>query len=192
MGMIDSVRRHYVRYSVHTTALLLAIAFVASGSQQRGDDRQKYSDSLLVAPSAQNPNYLTYPDGRQQLIYTTDTRYPAEDLLSFLQTELQKRGWKPLPEDFLNPGTPSSIRRGWTFFEDHTKQPWTGVFAWSADWENSAHDITTYFLRYESPDNSTRGLKNLQVGALFIPANIAAKVKRSVERRKYTHPDNPR
>lgn|ERR1700752_3498318 len=165
-------------------AILVALPFSAVHSQQQGDGRQKHSDSLLAAPSAKQPNHLTYPDGRQQLIYTIETAYPAEELLSFIRAELQKRGWKPLAEDFFNPGMPSSIQRGWSFFEDHAQQPWTGVYAWSADWENSMHDITQYVLRYESPDHSTRDLKNLQVIALFIPANIAVKMKRLAVPRK--------
>jgi hypothetical protein len=159
--------------------LLLAVAFVAaSGSQQGADGGQKYSDSLLVAPFAKSPKYFRWPDGRQQLTYTTETEYPAEDVLSFFRAELEKRGWKPLPQDFLNPDIPSSLKRGWTFFEDHTQKPWTGVYAWAADWENGPHDLTSYILKYESPTNSTHDLKNLQVIALYIPAEMAAKMKR--------------
>jgi hypothetical protein len=58
------------------------------------------------------------------------------------------------------------------------------VYAWNADWENGSHDIVVYALRYESPDNSTRNLKNLQVMALFIPADIAAKMKHDAENSK--------
>jgi hypothetical protein len=58
------------------------------------------------------------------------------------------------------------------------------VYAWNADWENGSHDIVVYVLRYESPDNSTRNLKNLQVIALFIPADIATKTKRHAENSK--------
>jgi hypothetical protein len=163
---------------------VVLLSFTTGCFKQHGHDQQKYSDSLLVAPFAKTPKYLIYPDGRQHLIYTTETPYPADDLLSFLRTELQKRGWKPLPEDFFNPGTPSSLERGWTFFEDHTQQPWTGVYAWSADWENDTHDLTEYVLRYEAPYNSTRNLRNVRVIALFIPANIEAKMKRSIGPKK--------
>jgi hypothetical protein len=155
-----------------------------SGSGQGAKDEQKYSASLVVAPFSKRPNYLKYPDGRQQVIYNTESEYPAEDVLSFIRVELKKREWKPIPQDFFNPDMPSSHQRGWTFFEDHTQKPWTGVYAWNADWENVSHDITTYVLRYESPDNSTRNLKNLQVIALFIPAEIAAKMKRDGENFK--------
>ena len=181
--MITSRRWHYIRFSLATTASI-AFTVLAAVSQERGNDRQKYSESLLVSPSAKNPNCLKYPDGRQQLTYTTEIPYPAEDLLAFLRAELQKRGWKPLLESYFNPGTPSSLQRGWTFVEDHTQQPWMGVYGWGADWENSTHDLTEYVLRYEAPDNSTRNLRSLQVIALFIPANIAAKMKHSAEPRK--------
>ncbi len=157
---------------------------LASGSGQAATDGQKYSDSLVVAPFAKSPNYLKYPDGRQQVIYSIEAEYPAEEVLSFIKGELNKRGWKPLPQDFFNPDIPSSHQRGWTFFEDHTQKPWTGVYAWTADWENGLHDITTYVLRYDAPDNSTRNLKNLQVMAIYIPAEIAAKMKRDGEKVK--------
>jgi hypothetical protein len=137
-----------------------------------------------VAPLAKSPKYLKYRDGRQQVVYASESEYPAEDVLSFISAELKKRGWKPLPQDFFNPDVPSSHQRGWAFFEDHTQKPSTGVFAWSADWENDARDIVVYALRYESPDNSTRNLKNLQVVALFIPAEIAAKMKRDAANSK--------
>lgn len=151
---------------------------------QRANVEEKYSASLVVTPLAKNPKYLKYQDGRQQVIYSTESEYPAEDVLSFISAELKKLGWKPLPQDFLNSDIPSSHQRGWTFFEDHTKKPWTGVYAWNADWENGSHDIAVYALRYESPDNSTRNLKNLQVIEFFIPSDIAAKMKRDAENSK--------
>src|ERR1700739_3030328 len=89
--MITSRRWHYIRFSLATTASI-AFTVLAAVSQERGNNRQKYSESLLVSPSAKNPNYLKYPDGRQQLTYTAAIPYPAEDLLAFLRAELQKRG----------------------------------------------------------------------------------------------------
>jgi hypothetical protein len=156
----------------------------ANRSGKGAGDEQKYSPSLVVVPFAKSPNYLKYPDGRQQVIYSTEAEYPAEDVLSFIRVELKKQGWNPLPEDFFNPDMPSSHQDGWTFFEDHTQKPWTGAYAWNADWENGSHDIIVYALKYQSPDNSTRDLKGLQVIALFIPAEIAAKMKRDAVKVK--------
>jgi hypothetical protein len=178
--MIASIRwRHALQVGTATAALLTA-TLLTSGSSQLTDERQKYSESLLVARFARNPAYSKYSDGRQQLAYTAEIPYPADELLSFIKTELRKRGWKPLSESFFNPGTPSSIKRGWLFVEDHTQQPWTGSYGWGADWQDSSHDITEYELQYKSPDHSTRDLKQLQLIALFIPANITTKMKRSV------------
>lgn len=156
----------------------------SSDPGQRANDEEKYSASLIVAPLAKNPKYLKYQDGRQQVSYAIESEYPAEDVLSSIRAELRKRGWRPLPQDFFNPDIPSSHQRGWTFFEDHTQKPWTGVYAWNADWENGSHDIVVYALKYDSPDNSTRNLKNLQVIVLFIPAEIAAKMKRDAANLK--------
>jgi hypothetical protein len=169
-----------------TMTLLLAVAFVTASSSQRSPDGgQEYSHSLVVAPFAKSPNYLRYLDGRQRVIYTVESQYPAEDVLSFIKVELKKQGWKPLPQDFFNPDIPSSLDRGWDFFEDDTQKPATGVYTWNADWENEHHDITVYVLRYESPNNSTRDLRNLHVTALYTPSGIAAKMKRGGDKAKH-------
>jgi hypothetical protein len=167
------------------SVLLLAAALLAAGGcQRRTASAGKYSDSLVVAPSASAPRYRSYPDGRQQLTYTIDSEYPGESIISFLSTELQKRAWKPLNEDFLNPGLPSSHVRGWTEFEDATRKPPGPVWAWMADWENKNHDITRYSLEYQESQNTTLGLKTLHVVALYIPADLAAKMKGLAERKK--------
>jgi hypothetical protein len=144
---------------------------------------------LLVAPFSKRPEYLRYPDGRQQLIYANENEYPAEDVLSFLRRELKKRGWKPLTQDFFNPEKPSSERSGWEFMEDQTQKTSKATWLWSAEWENGSQDITMYFLKYESPTNSPLDSKNLQVTALYIPAEVAAKMKRDAE--KFKHDRNP-
>src|SRR5215471_14955089 len=82
---------------------------------QNANHEEKYSASLVVAPLAKSPKYLKYQDGRQQVVYTSESEYPGEDVLSFISAELRKQGWKPLPQDFLNPDIPSSHQRGWTF-----------------------------------------------------------------------------
>jgi len=173
------------RYFIAATALLLTIPFLAAGGSGQGaEDGQKYSDSLLVAPFSKNPEFLKYPDGRQQLIYANENEYPAEDVVSFLRRELKKRGWKLLPQYFDNPDKPSSYRRDWEFIEDQTQSPSKATWQWAADWENGSHDITRYFLEYESPTNSPLDSKSLQVIALYIPAEIAAKMKRDAENFK--------
>jgi hypothetical protein len=169
------------------TALLLTLALVlVVGCQRRSGTERKHSESLLIAPSAINPKYLAYPDGRQQLTYTVDIEYPAEPTIAFISVELQKRNWEPLREDFLNPGTPSSQVRGWTQFEDQATEPRATVRAWGTDWEDAAHNITTYSLHYRYPmsGHDPADARMLHVVALYFPAAVAEKLKHATNPRK--------
>jgi hypothetical protein len=147
-----------------------------------------HSESLLIAPSAINPKYLAYSDGREQLTYLLDTDYPAESTISFISAGLQKRGWEPLRDDFLNPGLPSSQVRGWQY-EDPSREPRTSVRTWACDWEDRANNITLYGLKYQYPMSGAHDppdARMLHVVALYIPANVAEKMK------QVTRPDQPK
>lgn len=51
---------------------------------------------------------------------------------------------------------------------------------WQADWQNGRHEIVTYRLEYQCPDNlcaSTRDLRDLHVIAIYIPAKLAERMK---------------
>jgi hypothetical protein len=89
-----------------------------------------------------------------------------------------------------NPEKPSSERSGWEFMEDQTQKPSKATWQWSAEWENGYQDITMYFLKCESPTNPPLDAKNLQVTALYIPAEIAAKMMRDGE--KFKQDRNPK
>jgi hypothetical protein len=168
---------------------LSAAVLEIGGCQRSSDGARRHADSLLVAPLAVNPKYSAYPDGREQLTYTIDTEYPAEQTISFISAELQKRRWEPLREDFLNPGIPSSQMRGWTQFEDASREPIATVRQWACDWEDGAHNITIYDLKYRYALSGTRDATDsraLQVLALYIPVAIAENMKH------VTKPDQPR
>jgi TonB family protein len=152
-----------------------------NGAKLRPGRRGEYSDSLIAIPAAKNPRYVGFRDGRQQLTYTSESEFPARAVLFLISNELMRKGWKPLPEDFLNPNLPSSHIRGWAEFEDATQQPKVSVRAWLADWENAAHDITVYELQYRFgyPETGPPDLKTLRVLALYIPASVASEMKRA-------------
>jgi hypothetical protein len=169
--------------------LLASMLGMVGGCQRPSESAKTHADSLLVAPSAINPKYLAYSDGREQLTYTIDTDYPADSTIFFLSTQLQNRRWTALREDFLNPGIPSSQVRGWTQFEDRSEEPRATVRAWGCDWEDGAHNITTYFLRYRyqmSGAHDPPDSRMLHVMALYIPAAVAEKMKH------VTRPDQPK
>jgi hypothetical protein len=121
--------------------------------------------------------------GKDQIIYNLHSEYPADDVLSTIRARLKKLGWRPLKEDWLNPGLPSAHIRGWTYFENETTNPATSVRAWSAQWENNAHDILEYNLEYRCPGNqcsSTYDLHDLRVVAIRVPADLAKRMKAAI------------
>jgi len=165
-------------------ALLLTFGYgVTSFCYGQAGSSTQRSESLVVVSGAMDPKYLAQPDGREQLAYTCAVEYPAQEIVASISRELRKRHWKPLKEDFLNPGLPSSLVSGWTSFQDSTTHPTEYVHQWMADWENPAHDVVRYDLEYRSPDDSTRDLRSLQVIALYIPARIVIEMKRATSPR---------
>jgi hypothetical protein len=125
--------------------------------------------------------------GHDQILYRVQASYPATEVLRTITVRLRQLGWKPLKEDWLNPGLPSSHVRGWTYYEDETKKPATSVRAWGAEWENGDHDILEYDLYYRCPGNlcsSTFDLHDLQVVAIYIPADLAERTKATIPQTK--------
>lgn len=171
--------------------LLASVCVVSATCFSQTASTDKHSDSLILASGGNNPSYKNYPDGREHLIYTCEVDYPAEDVVAFISKELQVKNWKPLKEDFMNPGLPSSHVSGWADFEDDRASPSTHVYQWMADWENEAHDIVRYDLEYRSPVASTRDLRMLRVIALYIPAQVANEMKRTAAANRATHPPAP-
>jgi hypothetical protein len=172
------------------TVLVLASALeLVGGCRWRSSTAGKHSASLLIAPSAIDPKYLAYPDGREQLTYVVDTEYPAESTIAFLSTQLRNQRWTALREDFMNPGIPTSEVRGWTQFGDASREPRASVRAWACDWEDEAHNITLYMLEYRYPMSGAHDppdSRMLHVMALYIPAAVAEKMKH------VTRPDQPK
>jgi len=114
--------------------------------------------------------------GRIGVSYSVVQPYPAEPFLARVRESLAAGEWSALPDDWLNPGSPSSHQDGWGDVIDGTVSPNLRVHQWMAEWQNQAGDIVLYALRYESalpagsvydagPDNS-----DLRVTALWIPA----------------------
>jgi len=172
-------------------SLLASVCILSSACYGQAASDDQHSDSLVVVSGGNNPLFVTYSDGRQQVTYTCDAAYPAADVLAYISKELQVNDWKPLKDDFLNPGLASSNVRGWTDFEDGTKHPSTHVFQWTADWENEAHDIVRYGLEYRSPVASTRDLHALKVVALYIPAATVTEMKQAAAAEMAKHPPAP-
>jgi hypothetical protein len=162
------------------------LVFICTSWGQESTPARKLPSFFVVVRGATDLKQNIF-QGKDQITYRLQAEYPAADALGMIGSRLKQMGWKPLKEDWLNPGLPSSHVRGWVYFEDSTTKPPTSVRAWSADWENSAHDIVTYMLDYTCPDNlcaSTRDLHDLRVLAIHVPAGLAKQLKASILRDK--------
>jgi hypothetical protein len=169
--------------------LLASMLEMVDGCQRPSNSAKRHADSLIVAPSAINPAYLAFPDGREELTYLVDTEYPEQSTIAFLSTQLQNRRWAPLSRDFLEPGLGSSEVRGWMEFEDASREPRTTVRQWRVDWEDGKRNVTLYYLKYWYPMSGAHDppdSRMLHVVALYIPAAVAQNM------RHVTRPDQPK
>ena len=172
-----------------TLVALLVTRGVVNGAAPAGDSAHTLPAWFVLAPGARHVRYTVF-QGKDQLTYSVDAPYPARSVLALISKQLSKQGWKGLKEDWLNPGLPTSLVRGWTYFSDDAGASKTSVRAWQADWENSQHEILTYILQYRCPGDScssTDNLRELRVIAVHIPADLARRIKASLHAAKWEH-----
>jgi hypothetical protein len=159
------------------TLLTILSLFGVCCSPSKNDNPLKYSDALIVLKGAKGLFYSRF-HGTDQLFYKINATYPANQEINGLYEKLEAKGWRPLKEDYLNPGLPSSHVRGWTDFIDGTKKPERQVHQWLAQWESMNKDILWCTLRYSYPEGKNADLDNLEVSLIFIPAKLAIEYKK--------------
>jgi hypothetical protein len=164
-----------IRYFLLT---LLAIVFLSGGGchSSTKNDPSKYSDSLIVVKGAKDIHYSKL-EGTDQLFYSVKVPYPAPHVLNEISKKLEIKGWKPLKEDYLNPGSPSSHVKGWTDSFHVGKKTKRKFHQWLAQWENKNQDIMCVTLWYSYLEGDQVGQKNLSVSMIFIPSELAKEVK---------------
>ncbi len=149
--------------------LTLSIAVLLFAGCGRNAPR---NPALIILPGARDI-IRGHVFGTDQLSYRLNEAYPADSALRNIKDQLTRQGWKPLKEDYLNPGLPSSHTRGWTEFIDATRKPEQMVKQWLADWTNDKGDIVTYALRYRFPSSGSLQLNTLLITAIYDPAKSA-------------------
>jgi len=112
--------------------------------------------------------------------YGLKEKYPAQDVLGKIAERLKKLGWKPLKEDWLNPGTPSSHVSGWGEFVDGTVEPERQEHQWLAQWKNRAGDVVVYCFTYSYPRKGKPDLQALWVNGSWFPASGVAKMRAAI------------
>jgi len=161
------------RLAVFVVALLVA---ACSGQKP---DSSVLPSTLVVAPGAREVRVETKDDGSIGVSYYVREEYPAEPFLSTVRMALPTSEWRPLPNDWLNPGMRSSHDTGWSQSTDMSEPPPKEVHAWTAQWQDAAGNVVNYMLRYETKLSggprfvSKPETSSLQVTAMWVPAKVA-------------------
>jgi hypothetical protein len=170
---------------LHSVVVVLpAVVLLASACQSNGPEppRMQLPPQVVVSAGAKDVRPETKPDGETGVTYTVREEFPADALLRQIRAVLPAPEWRPLPNDWLNPGVPSSHERGWTTFSDATKTPRSEVHQWLAQWQDSHGNVVVYVLRYDSrategqADVSRPDNPNLSVTAVWVPAAVAERM----------------
>jgi hypothetical protein len=134
---------------------------------------------LLVPKNAKETKYVQGPQGEWLLVaYRLSERYPAKATLAELASHFKGGGWKPMKEDWLNPGIPSSHAKGWSEFVDGTVNPPLRVWQWKGAWENAQGDIIDYSLTYYGALRGSGERSDLSISGAWFSAAEAAKRRR--------------
>jgi len=102
--------------------------------------------------------------------YALKEKHPASNAIQQISSRLEALGWRPLKDDWLNPGLPSSHVRGWTDFTDGTRTPVHRVHRWGAQWQDESGNIVDYTLDYSYPESGTQDLQSLWIDGAWYPA----------------------
>jgi hypothetical protein len=167
------------------TLVLLVVAAAVTSCRPNGNDPLVLPPELIIEKGAADVRTQKRADGGVELSYRAVEQFPAESLLSELKGALPTERWRPLTENWLNPGLPSGNSRGWTSFADGTKKPPKLVHVWSAAWQDSQGNLVEYSVTYESrerpvenwsapPDDSTA-----IVTASWLPAAAVEELRRA-------------
>jgi len=135
-----------------------------------------YPDALISLPGAKDVRYYQL-GGTFHLEYDIVCKYPAMEVIKTISDKLAENAWKPLREDYLNPGLPSSHVTGWTSFGDISVKPEREIHQWLANWENEKGEVITYGLIYQYERGKAKDLDNLEVIVIFAPAKIAKQMR---------------
>jgi hypothetical protein len=152
--------------------LLVAAAWVLAGGacdQQGAPNEHLRPEALIVLDGAYEIENRDENEGT--VLYKVNEPYPAGPAVETIRRRLESRGWRPLSEDFLNPGVPTSLVRGWGNYEDRTGAVPVEVHQWTAQWEDDSKRIVWYVLTYDGirgPGDELRADGPLKIRATLL------------------------
>jgi hypothetical protein len=123
-------------------AAIVVIILLSAGCTKEAPKRTTESGNvqpeiLLVLPGAEDLKYTEDYDG--SVSYRLTEAHPAGTTIKGIRSGLEGQGWKPVPDDLMNPGMTNSHDRGWMNYTDGTRND-ANVFLWSAAWESTGGD----------------------------------------------------
>ena len=136
------------------------------------------SDALIVVAGVQSPKYQQF-NGAYRMNYELQADYPANEIIAYISKQLKAKGWKPLRQDYLNPGMLTSHAKGWTSFTDASTTPQRTIHLWQGDWVNESKATVRYRFTYEYSKEGKPDLRNLQVWAIYVPPQVAESLRES-------------
>ena len=142
--------------------------------------------ALLIYPNASK---VVVKRGGNEIMYRLDVKFPASGVIAWVSEKLHGAGWKPLTEDFLNPGIPTSQAQGWQHFAGGTNDTEACVALWLGDWKDSSGNIVRYSLQYRYTMEPCIGSHpaNLEVIASYFSAATVKNLKRGFHQLDKEH-----
>ena len=130
------------------------------------------SNSLVILTGAYNVKKTNEP-GKVEVNYEVMQAFPAPEAIGRIAVAMSESGWTPFEEDFLNPGMPSSLVRGWTDYREGSLTADSGRTQWIGQWKNPKGEVAEYRLLYRGFPNNR---KHLAVTAFLISPAIVNKM----------------
>jgi hypothetical protein len=139
---------------------------------------------LFVSSDAERLTCQAKPGESIEVSFVLHESFPGRQVISEIRTHLTNAGWKPLKEDWLNPGTSSPRTKGWSQYVDETGGALRDYWMWKSTWQDAKGDLIQYSLRYSRPFRSKVQLSDVSIHGNWMSAAKAQADRDSVKRSR--------
>ena len=139
---------------------------------------------LFVSTDADRFACQAKPGAWIEVSFVLHESFPGRRVMSDIRTHLAGTGWKPLKEDWFNPGTSSLHRTGWSQFVDEAGGALRDYWMWKAAWQDAKGDVIQYSLVYSRPFRSKVGLGDVSINGNWMSAAQAQANRDSMSRAR--------
>ncbi len=155
--------------------LLIIVLVLISCQKRQPDWPRDILTSMWVPKEAKQVSYYTH-ESTYQAKYKLNACYPAIQVIEAIVSEMEKKGWRRLEFDFLNPKIKLNHARApggmWSDFSD---QDGNDISQWIEDWQDSQKNVVRYGLRYQAKSKVDENTCSLDVVVIFLPFKVLEK-----------------